>query len=129
MISPLLRIVSENSDSEYPQRVFELGRVFNINNEKKIIEEERLGLLIAPGNFTDLKQVLDYFFFNLGLDFKLEEDQESLPFIEGRSGKIVFEGEKIGSIGEVHPKILKNWKIKVPIALFEINLEKIFKKF
>ena len=34
----------------------------------------------------------------------------------------------LGFIGEIHPKILKNWKIKMPVALFEIDLEEIFKK-
>ncbi|MDP3966240.1 MAG: hypothetical protein Q8Q04_01785, partial [archaeon] len=128
LTSPLFKIISENSDSEYPQKIFEMGRVFYMK-DKKIIEEERLGVLNAPGNFTDLKQILDYLFSNLNLDFNIEEDDSDLPFVEGRRGKIIFEGEKIGSIGEVHPKILKNWKIKVPVSLFEISLEKIFEKF
>jgi len=29
----------------------------------------------------------------------------------------------IGYIGEIHPKILKNWRIKMPVALLEINLD------
>ncbi len=37
--------------------------------------------------------------------------------------------KSIGSIGEIHPKILRNWKIKMPVALFEIDLEEIFRKF
>ena len=32
----------------------------------------------------------------------------------------------IGFIGEIHPRILKNWKIKMPVALFEIELGKVF---
>ncbi|MCR4327539.1 MAG: phenylalanine--tRNA ligase subunit beta [Nanoarchaeota archaeon] len=124
----LLKVISENSDSEYPQKIFELGRVFYLDKDKKIVEEERLASLVAPGNFTDLKQVIDYLFSNLGLEFKIVEEENSF-FVEGRAGKIIFEGSKIGYIGEVHPKTLKNWKIKVPISLFEINLEKIFEKF
>ncbi|PJE81307.1 phenylalanine--tRNA ligase subunit beta [Candidatus Pacearchaeota archaeon CG10_big_fil_rev_8_21_14_0_10_32_42] len=128
-LSPsLLKIISENSDSEYPQKIFELGRVFYFDEEKKIIEKEKLCSLLAPGNFTDLKQILDYLFLNIGLEFKIEEE-ENQSFVEGRVGKIIFEGKKIGIIGEIHPKILRNWKIKVPISLFEIDLEKLFEKF
>lgn len=127
LMSPLIRIISENSDSEYPQKIFETGRVFYFKN-KEIVEEEGLSVLVAPGNFTDLRQIIDYLFYNLSLEFKIEECECS-PFVEGRAGKIIFEGNEIGYIGEVHPKILKNWKIKVPISLFEINLEKIFEKF
>ena len=38
----------------------------------------------------------------------------------------MFKDKNIGFIGEVHPKILKNWKIKMPVALFEISLDEIF---
>jgi len=126
----LLKIFSENVDSEYPQKIFETGRVFYMMKDKKIVEEERISAAFTPGNFTDLKQILDYCFQNLGLKFEIIEEKVASPFfIEGRSGDILFDGEKIGMIGEIHPKILKNWKIKMPVSLFEIKLEKIFKKF
>ena len=126
----ILKSLSENSDSEYPQKIFELGRVFSIGKDKKISEREHLSVGFTPGNFTDLMQVLEYLFSNLGLEFKLKEEEKLSPyFIDGRSGDIIFEEEKIGKIGEVHPKILKNWKIKMPVSLIEIDLEKIFEKF
>lgn len=126
----ILKIVSENSDSEYPQKIFEMGKVFYVGKNKELIEEERLSSGITPGNFTDLVQVLDNVFTNLGLKYEIKEEiKPSLPFVEGRSGEIFVSGEKVGVIGEVHPKILKNWKIKMPVSLFEIHLEKILNKF
>ena len=126
----LLKIISENNDSEYPQKIFELGRVFFIGKDEKIKEEERIGAAVTPGNYTDLKQILDYLFYNLDLKFEVKEQTEvNSFFIEGRSADVFFDGEKIGFIGEVHPKILRNWKIKMPVSLFEINLEKVFSKF
>ncbi|NCN52034.1 phenylalanine--tRNA ligase subunit beta [archaeon] len=130
LVHYLLKNFSENSDSEYPQKLFEMGKVFQIKKSKELKEEERLSSGFTPGNFTDLVQTLDYLFSNLNLKYEIKEEvKSSLPFVEGRSGEIFLEGEKIGLIGEVHPKILKNWKIKMPVSLFEINLEKIFKKF
>jgi phenylalanyl-tRNA synthetase beta chain len=126
----LLKIISENIDSEYPQRIFELGRVFNLNSSKDLFESERLSFANVPGNFTDCKQVLDYLTNNLGLNVEIKNQENTeLFFVEGRSGDIIFEGKKIGFIGEVHPKILKNWKIKMPVSLFEVSLERIFEKF
>ena len=49
-------------------------------------------------------------------------------FIDGRSSEISFNGKNIGFIGEIHPKILKNWKIKMPVALVEINLDDVLKE-
>jgi len=124
----LLKIVSENNDSEYPQKIFEIGRVFSLKN-KEIIEEERMSCLVTPGNFTDTIQILKYFFSNLELGFELKEiSAKNSPFVEGRVGEIIFEGKEIGFVGEIHPKILKNWKIKMPVSLFEIRLKEIFEK-
>lgn len=126
----LLKILSENSDAEYPQKIFEIGRVFNLDNFKKIIEEERLGFAITPGNFTDVRQVLDYLSSNLDLEFEVKEQEKvGNHFVEGRVANIFLDKEKIGEIGEIHPKILKNWKIKMPVALFEISVDKIVEKF
>ncbi|MBS3084836.1 phenylalanine--tRNA ligase subunit beta [Candidatus Pacearchaeota archaeon] len=49
----LLKILSENVDSEYPQKIFEMGRIFFLDKNKRIAEEERLSIAVTPGNFTD----------------------------------------------------------------------------
>ena len=123
-----LKILSENIDAEYPQKVYEAGRVF-FDDTKDFIEEDRLSITKTPGNFTELKQVLDYLSRMLALELKIEEPKkEEAHFIDGRFAIIKLENREIGMIGEIHPKILKNWKIKMPVALLEINLEPIFKK-
>ena len=54
-----------------------------------------------------------------------EPDETKKHFIDGRVGEIKLDGENIGSVGEIHPRILKNWKLKMPVALFEIEIDKI----
>ena len=49
-------------------------------------------------------------------------------FIEGRAAEIYLDETKIGEIGEIHPRILKNWKLKMPVVLMEMNLEPLFNK-
>ena len=123
----LLKIISENIDSEYPQRIFETGKVFVKENEIK--ELEMLSGAIVPGNFTEIKQVIIYLFDMLGIEIRFSEPEKApSQFIDGRTAEIKMEDKLIGYLGEIHPKILKNWKIKMPVALFEINLEEIFKK-
>ncbi len=123
----LLKNLSENVDSEYPQKIFEIGTVFELR--QNIQEKENLAIAITPGNFTEIKQILNYLFksLNLKIDFK-ENESSSNYLIEGRTTNIIFEGKEIGIMGEVHPKILKNWKIKMPVAILEINLKDIIKK-
>jgi phenylalanyl-tRNA synthetase beta chain len=119
----LLKNLSENVDVEYPQRIFEVGRVFTPK------ETENLALAIAPANFTEARQVIEYLSRMLNVKLEISES-EKVPshLIEGRTIAIKLENKTIGFLGEVHPKILKNWKIKMPVSIFEINLEEIFNK-
>ncbi|MCK5043776.1 phenylalanine--tRNA ligase subunit beta [Candidatus Pacearchaeota archaeon] len=122
----LLKILSENIDSEYPQRIFETGKVFGKN--KEITEEENLAVAISPGNFTEVKQILGYLSKMIGLKIEVEEKEEfPQHFIGGRTTSIKIDNKEIGFIGEIHPKILKNWRIKMPVTIFEIRLKEIFK--
>ena len=56
----LLKNISNNIDCEYPQKIFEIGKVFNLK-DNLIIEKEKLAIAITPGNFTEAKQILEYF--------------------------------------------------------------------
>ena len=118
-----LKIFSENIDVEYPQEIFQIGRVFH-----GLEERNNLVVALAPGNFTKLKQILEYLFRMLNLEFKIEHPK-LIPahFIEGRLGEVKFNNSTIGYLGEVHPRVLKNFKIKMPVALFEIELEDVLK--
>jgi len=127
LLIPALRIYTENKDSDYPQKIFEIGTVFSESNktETGIKENENLIIALSPSNFTDLKQILDYLSSSLSLEFKLVPSEHS-SLIPGRTGKILLGDKPIGYLGEVHPKTLNQWKIKMPLSILEINLEEIF---
>jgi phenylalanyl-tRNA synthetase beta chain len=128
LMVPLLRIVSQNSDASYPQKLFEMGNVFekdsNGKSETGIIEKERLGIAVVKENvnFTEIKQILEYLFKMLNKECKIVE-ADDLSLISGRSGKIMLDNKQIGIIGEIHPRILKNWNINMPIVALELNIE------
>lgn len=123
----LLKNISENVDVPYPHKIFETGKAFSGND--KINEEESLAIAISPGNFTEIKQVFDYLLRMLNVKMTFSEaTQFPSYFIDGRVSEIKLDGKIIGYMGEIHPKILENWKIKMPIALLEINMESVFEK-
>lgn len=123
----LLKNLSENIDSLYPQKIFEIGRIFELKD--KITETESLAIAISPANFTEIRQILEYISRMLEINLQLGEPQLILEhLIDGRTAEIFLDGHGIGLVGEIHPKILKKWRIKMPVALLEINLEKVFQK-
>lgn len=118
-----LKTISENVDSEYPQRIFEVGKIFSrdSNQETGIHEKNHLAISIS-GNFTELKQILNYLEKMLSISLEIQETSNPL-FIEGRTGKILLNGKEIGIIGELKPETLRAWKIKMPFSCLEINIE------
>lgn len=127
---PAFRILSENKDNEYPQRIFEIGRVFEYDkggkSETGVIEKEKLIVALTPGGFTEIKQVMEYLFRMINIECKLSESKNDL-LIDGRAGNISVNGKVVGFIGETNVETLRSWNIKMPVALTEIDLGEIFK--
>lgn len=123
LMIPLLRTLAANRDTEYPQQVYELGPVFYADPESEtgIEEKDQIIIGITPSNFTQAKQVLEYLARELGYIYELKEG-EAENFVTGRTGHIFIQNEKAGHIGEVHPTTLRNWKLKMPLAVIELDL-------
>ncbi len=127
LLIPALRILSENKDSEYPQKTFEIGTTFpglNSKEESGIEEEEELIISLTPSNFTQAKQTLDYLFRSLNLTYELKESTHS-ELIEGRCANVIVNEKVMGKIGEVHPETLRKWGLKMPLTIIQLNLDKI----
>lgn len=127
LLTNQLEILSNNSDSTYPQKIFEIGKVFSKEEteETGIKETERLAISIIneSATFTDVKQILDYLFKMLNQKYEIQNNDEHPAFINGRGAVIIVNGKKVGEIGEVSPRVLRNWKIKMPIAALEMDID------
>ncbi len=126
LLAQSIKVLSENSDAAYPQRIFELGTVFSSNEKSETGIEEKENLCITlcseKANFTEIKQVLDY--LSRMLDFKYEiREAEHAAFINGRCGDITINKKPVGIMGEIAPFVLKNSKIKMPVSSLELNIE------
>jgi phenylalanyl-tRNA synthetase beta chain len=121
----LLKILSENRHHDYPHRIFEAGVCFEKDaaSETGTKEFYRLALLTThrSSDFTEAKQALDYIMDAFELKYEIE-DAEHTSFIEGRVGRVIVNGKKIAYIGEIHPKVLQNWNLGMPVAGFELNI-------
>ena len=136
LLTQQLKILGENIDASYPQKIFEIGRVFektqeiekNKNSETQetnILEKENLCIAIAgETNFTEIKQVLEYLGKMLDIKFEIKEAKHPL-LIEGRTASIILNDKEIGIFGEVSPYVLKNWHIKMPLVALEMDVEEL----
>ena len=122
MIPSMLKILAENKSADYPQKIFETGRVFR--KAKELEESESLAVALTNSNFTEAKQILEYLSRMLSFELELKKSEhESL--IAGRTAKIKINGKDAGIMGEVSPQVLQNFGLEVPIAVFEIDVSKL----
>ncbi len=130
MIPSLLETLRNNKHYDYPQNIFEIGTVFRINNnfDTKVQENERLAIAFCgnDANFTRVKQALDSLMDALDIKYSLVEAEHS-SFIKGRVGRVKVNEEKVALIGEIHPQVLMNWSMDMPVSVIELNITEIFR--
>ena len=124
----LMDFLGSNQSVEFPQKVFELGKVTLLDDKKetRTMDEEWLAAATTHPNasFTEIKSMLDAFFTNLGVEWQIKETVHP-SYIEGRVGVATVNGVEVGVLGEVNPQVLEAWKLENPVSAFEINVQKI----
>jgi len=118
----LLENLSRNIHESYPQKMFETGSIFNLDNQ--ISEKTNLVVVSAhkDANFTEIKSVLQTI-LNIGFGIQIETKTAINPsFKNGHCADVIFNENIIGIIGEIDSKIIDNYKIRVPVVGFEISL-------
>ena len=128
IIPSLLQSLSHNVHWQYPQRLFEIGKIFHLDNTIK--ESWCLAAVTAHNNadFTEIKSIMQTFLkiaFNKDKEIFTQENANPF-FIEGRSAKVVLDKKSlVGMIGEITPLAIDNFKIRVPVSAFELNLSQL----
>jgi phenylalanyl-tRNA synthetase beta chain len=122
----LLASEAVSANAVYPHRIFETGKVARKEPEDNSGTKTttNLGFLFADreAGFNDVNSHVSALFYYLSRDYSLREEEDP-RFIEGRTGAIICSGEKVGVMGEIHPKVLDHWGIQMPCAAAEVDLE------
>lgn len=117
-------------------RLFELGKVFHLAAEPGAAPIETLrvagvicgnasaeqwGIKNAEADFYDVKADLESLLklSNLEVEFVPSEDEFLHP---GRSANIMLHGNKIGSLGYLHPRLVKTCDIGAEVLAFELDM-------
>jgi len=128
LLPSLMEFLSNNQSVEFPQRIFELGKVTMLDKsqETRTRDEEWLAAVVSHANagFTEVKSELDAFLTSLGLNWEIKATSHP-SFIEGRVGNVMVDGISVGVVGEASPEVLGAWKLENPVAAFELNVTRI----
>lgn len=109
-------------------KLYELGNVY-LPKALPVTElpEERMMFTLGmygDGDFFNMKGAVEEFFEKVGMTKKAEYNPDNKkPFLHpGRQADVIYNGEVIGYLGEVHPEVLDNYNIgdKAYIAVIDI---------
>lgn len=109
-------------------RLYELGNIY-LPKEVPLTElpDERMEFTLGmygDGDFFTMKGVVEEFFEAVGMDKKAVYDPNAgKSFLHpGRQADILYDGETVGYLGEVHPEVCDNYDIgtKAYVAVLDI---------
>ncbi|RLG64690.1 phenylalanine--tRNA ligase subunit beta [archaeon] len=131
LLPSLMEVLSRNQHNEYPQRIFEVDDVVILDEKTDTgaRTERKLAAAVchADTGFHEIKGLVESFLKNIGIRGYKFEELEKGCFITGRAAKVLVEQDEIGYFGEIHPKVLENWGLKMPVSAMEFSVNKIYR--
>lgn len=123
----MVNTLSINIHEKYPQRLFEIGKVFR-KEGTEIKEKWSLVASVAhdSSDFSEMKSTLESF-MKYCFNAVIQTSVETKPFLlRGHSALVSLRNSPIGYVGEVHPQVLENFSMRTLVSIFEIDLSHIF---
>ena len=132
----LLRTLADNvRHHEDLIALFETARVYLPREDDLPEEVETVAAVISgrlpdrwgepagePAGFYEAKSYLDLLVDHLGVSAQYAEatDYALLP---GRTAAISVDDQRVGIVGQVHPRVASQFGLEAPVAMFELNLD------
>lgn len=136
LIPGILKSIEGNKANQLPFRIFEISDVVITDKENETGASNRRKLCFAYANTTSAMEIIqgmvDLLMKKIGLIFNDEKTDKRYTikksnnpiFFEDRQAEIFIQDNiNVGIYGIIHPKVLKNFGIKNPVTLCEIDLQ------
>jgi phenylalanyl-tRNA synthetase beta chain len=75
-----------------------------------------------PAGFYDAKARVEHLLSRLRVAAEYREAND-FAYLPGRTAEIFVGGDRIGILGEVHPRVAEKFDIDRPVAMFEVDLD------
>ncbi len=132
LLPSLMKNLMDNKHESFPQKIFEVSDIININMKNECRSERSLCVAgvssHSTANFTEIKSTVEALLANLDLTRWKIKPVHNSSFIEGRTATTKLKDKDIGFLGEIHPEVLNNFELENPVCGFEINLEHLLPK-
>ncbi|WP_254279457.1 phenylalanine--tRNA ligase subunit beta [Haloarcula marina] len=122
----LMMVLENNTHRRYPQDLAEIGLAAGLDDSLNTGVAERRtvagALARTDASYEDAKARLQA--IAEAFDVDLVTPATTHPsFIDGRVAEVVMDDEVVGVLGEIHPKVLVEHDLELPVAAFEFRLD------
>ena len=125
MLPSLLEVVRTNYNKRIDKaKFFELGRIYLKRDGEKLPDERKTLVfgMYGNGDFYDLKGSAENILDAFGIvNAKFVPVTDSAVFHKGRCARIVSGDTVIGTLGQISPKTVKNYKVGEEVYAAEID--------
>ncbi len=131
LLPSLLENLAANNHRRYPQRIFEVSDCVRRDRKADTGASNQRMLSAAVSHAgAGFSEILSLFRALAGvIPVELSAgDGRHGSFIEGRCADILLDVKPIGVLGEIHPRVLKAFGLKMPVAAMELDAERIWEK-
>ena len=136
LIPGILKSIEGNKANQLPFKIFEISDVVICDENNEVGAVNRRRLCFAYTNTTSAMEIVqgmvDLLMKKIGLIFNCDNKEKNYTikksnneiFFNDRQAEIfILDDIKVGIYGIVHPKVIKNFGIKNPVTLCEIDLQ------
>ncbi|UIO99946.1 phenylalanine--tRNA ligase subunit beta [Halobaculum sp. CBA1158] len=121
----LVQVLENNTHRSYPQDLAEVGFVAHRDDDvtTRVAEDRRVAGVLArtDATYEDAKARLQAVCNDFDADLKTPATEHP-SFLDGRVAEVVVDGESVGVVGELHPEVLVDRDMEVPVAAFEFSV-------
>lgn len=136
LVPGLLNCFGENKDQALPQKIFEISDVAcqdsqtdtGSKNSRKVC----LMQINSSASFEIIHGTLGLLMTKIGAkssDFSMQKNDDLKLYFPGNGAEVLLGGKRIGTIGVLHPLVLKAYDLKNPVSCFELDFEPLWEFF
>jgi phenylalanyl-tRNA synthetase beta chain len=122
----LLMVLENNTHRAYPQDLAEIGLAVGADDDGNtgVAEHRTVAAVLArhDATYEDAKSRLASLCSDFDVDLETPATEHP-TFIDGRAAAVVIDGDTVGVVGEVHPQVLVDHDLELPVAAFEFRLD------
>ena len=123
LTAQLLDFLSKNKDKEFPQKIFEVGTVLELDSKEEHGVKQSYhvcgAITHSNVNFTEIKSTLVALCAYLGKECVVKKKEYA--FLGENSAEIIVDGKK-GFVGEVKQEVIDAFSLRKPVCVFEFEL-------